>query len=152
MRPLRPKVEDLHVYHTNLDSAATIELLKSFKKGNLSHVKRRIHADNVNSSIGICGFYPVELAIIFDHKHIFEYLVYELSANINIKNKSLETMPFVALAFQRSYYLFEMLNLDTTNLYECTNGSQRTLMHEAAICGDSDTVYKLLNEFGNLVL
>jgi hypothetical protein len=57
-------------------------------------------------------------------------------------------MPFVALAFQRRDFLFELLNLDTTNLYDCTPQSQRTLMHEAAINQDSETVYKLINEFG----
>jgi hypothetical protein len=57
-------------------------------------------------------------------------------------------MPFVALAYQRRYYLFELLNLDITNLYESTHDTMRTLVHEAAICGDSESVYRLLNEFG----
>ena len=149
MRPLRPNLDTLQVFHSVLDSLDVIEYLKSLKHGNLNQVKCHINSENVNSSIGYCGYYALELAIIFDHKHIFEYLVYELGANINIKNKLLDTMPFVALAFHRQYYLFELLNLDTNCLYECKNGSQRTLMHEAAICGDNETVYRLLNEFGN---
>ena len=145
---MRPKVDDLLIYHANLDSKDTIELLKAFKRGDLNLIKKRIGRANVNVSMGICGYLPLELAIVYDHKHVFEYLVHEASANVNIKNKSLETMLFVALAFQRRHLLFELLNLDMTNFYECTNGSQRTLMHEAAICGDGETVFRLLNEFG----
>ena len=145
---MRHKLEELIVYHSSLDSLATIKLIKAFKQGNLSHIRQCITKDNVNASIGICGYYPLELTIIYDHKHLFEYLVYELNANVNIKNKSLETMQFVSLAFQRRYFLFELLDLDITHLYECTNNSQRTLMHEAAICGDGETVYRLLNDFG----
>jgi hypothetical protein len=145
---MRQKINDLLIYHSNLDSKLTIDLLKAFEDGNLNYIRKYITTKNVNNSIGVCCYQPLELAIIFDHKHIFDYLVYDLNVNINIKNKSLETMPFVALAFQRRDLLFELLNLDTSNLYDCTSQSQRTLMHEAAINQDSETVYKLLNEFG----
>ena len=145
---MRRKINDLLIYHSNLDSKLTIDLLKAFEDGNLNYIKKYVTAKNVNNSIGVCCYQPLELAIIFDHKHIFDYLVYDLNVNINIKNKSLETMPFVALAFQRRDLLFELLNLDTSNLYDCTSQSQRTLMHEAAINQDSETVYKLINEFG----
>jgi ankyrin repeat protein len=148
MRRIRSKIDNLLVYHHNLDSNDTINLVKGFKRGDLVFIRKFITKENVNSSIGIFGYFPLELTIIYDQKHVFEYLVNELGANVNIKNKSLETMHFVALAFQRRNYLFELLNLDMNNLYECTNGSQRTLMHEAAICGDGETVYRLLNEYG----
>lgn len=145
---MRQKLNDLFVFHPNLDSTETIELIKSFQRGNLKHIRQLINKQNVNQSIGVCSYLPLELAIIFDHKPIFDYLVYELEANINIKNKSFETMPFVALGYQRRNYLFELLNLDTSTLYDCTNETQRTLVHEAAMFSDSETVYKLLNEFG----
>ena len=148
MRRIRSKIDNLLVYHHNLDSSDTIDLVKAFGRGDLGLIRQFITKENVNSSIGIFGYFPLELTIIYDQKNVFEYLVHELGANVNIKNKSFETMQFVALAFQRRSYLFELLNLDMNNLYECTNGSQRTLMHEAAICGDGETVYRLLNEYG----
>ena len=145
---MRRKLKDLFIYHAQLDSQATIDLLIAFEKGRLAYITRFINKKNVNNSIGVCGFLPLELSIIYDHKHLFDYLVHELNANLNIKNKSFETMTFVALNFQRRNYLFDLLNLDMASLYECKSESQRTLMHEAAINGDSETVRKLLDDFG----
>ncbi len=81
------KINDLLIYHSNLDSKSTIDLLKAFESGDLSYIRRHVTAKNVINSIGVCCYQPLELAIIFDHKHIFDFLVYDLNVNINVKNK-----------------------------------------------------------------
>lgn len=145
---MRRKLNDLFIYHSNLDSRETIELLIAFEQGNLKPITEYLTVKNVNHSIGVCGFLPLELSIIYDHWHLFEYIVLQMDANLNIKNKSFETMPFIALAFQRQFYLFALLNLDMSCLYDCTNDTQRTLMHQAAINGDTETVRRLLEDYG----
>lgn len=107
---MRQRLNDLLIYHTQLDAKPVIELLSSFENGRLGHIRKHIQRKNVNMSIGVCGFLPLELAIIYDQKHVFNFLVYELGANLSVRNKSFETMPFVALAFQRRAYLFELLS------------------------------------------
>jgi len=144
----RYSVKDLLIYHPNMDSQSTIQLLAAFENGNLAKVQQHLTKSNVNQSIGVCGYLPVELSIIFDHKHIFNFLVYDLDANTNVKNKTFESLPFIALAYQRNQYLFELLDLDISGLYESTNDSHRTLMHQAALYGDVKTVETLLEYFG----
>lgn len=145
---MRTKLTHLFIYHPHLDSTQTIQLLISFERGDLDLIRQFITSQNVNNSIGVCCFLPLELSIIYDHKHIFNYLVHDLNANINIKNKSFEPMTFVALAFQRRSYLFELLNLDISTIYACTNKSKRTLIHKAAIYNDIKTIKKLINDYG----
>jgi ankyrin repeat protein len=131
---MRTKLKHLLIYHPHLDCTSTIDLLVSFEQGNLNKIKQsNLNKYNVNNSIGVCGFLPLELAIIYDHKDIFDYLVYDLNANLNVKNKSFESMPFVAMAFQRRDYLFDLLNMDTSTLYDCTSKSKRTLIHKVYI-------------------
>lgn len=145
---MRRKLKDLFIYHTNLDNQETIHLLNAFEKGNLHHIRKQLTRHNVNQSIGVCGFLPLELSIIYDHKHVFDYLIHDLNASLAIKNKALESMPSIALAFQRHNYLFDLLNLDMSCLYDCTNDTQRTLMHQAAINGDTEAIGRLLEDFG----
>jgi len=131
---MRTKLKHLLIYHPHLDSASTIDLLVSFEQGDLNKLRTSnylLNKQNVNNPIGVCGFLPLELAIIYDHRHVFDYLVDDLEANLNVKNKSFESMPFVAMAFQRRDYLFDLLNRDDCiYLYDCTNKSKRTLIHK----------------------
>lgn len=137
---MRQKLKDLFIYHMNLDNRTIIDLLIAFEKGHLEYIKQHVNEQNVNQSIGVCGFLPLELSIIYDHRDLFEFLVYELNANINIKNKTFQSMSFIALEFQRRRYLFELLHLDISCLYERTSDSQRTLVHQAAMHGDFTSV------------